>query len=115
MNNPSDPGAPHADELDAEPSAYLTPLPSSFSSPVRTQSASSPITPVVCDDRAIAKLLESLLHHAGLTPKEAANRLGMTSNSVRQYLAGRRSRPSLIWFVRFAELCGAQLNITFRS
>lgn len=92
----------------------LIPLPSSFSQPLRSSSTSSPITPVICDERAISRLLENLLERAGLTPRDAATRLGLKSaNGVRQYLAGRRTKPSLIWFIKFCELCGAQVSITF--
>lgn len=96
------------------PSSLLTPLPSSFPASTRHLSPSSPLLPVICDERAISRLLEHLLERAGLTPKEAAVRLGYRSqNSVRQYLAGRRTKPSLIWFIRFCQLCGAQVTLTF--
>lgn len=94
-------------------SSCFTPLPSSFKAPLGHPNAhSSPLTPVICDDRAVARLLEQLLEKAGITIKEAAEKLGMEStNSVRQYITGRRVRPSLMWFVRFAEMCGARVII----
>lgn len=88
------------------------PLPSSAGIPsFRT---SSPLTPLVCDERAIGRLLETMLDKAGLSSAEASRRLGYDSpNSVRQYLRGRRKKPSLLWFLKFAALCGAQVSIEF--
>lgn len=87
------------------------PMPS-FAYPVAPPPASY-LTPLVCDERVIARLLDHLLSKAGLTVPEAARRLGIHPNSVRQYLYGQRTRPSLQWFVRFADLCGARLYIEF--
>lgn len=72
---------------------------------------SSPLTPVVCDDRAITRLLEQILLRSGLTISEAARRLGVSPSALRQYINGRRSRPSLFWFAKFVEVCGSHLLI----
>jgi hypothetical protein len=71
------------------------------------------LTPLVCDERAIQRLLETLLRRGGLSVNEAARRLGVTENSVRQYIRGRRQRPSLQWFIRLAEVCGARVTVEF--
>ena len=71
------------------------------------------ITPVVCDGRAISKLLARLLDSAGLSVNETARRLGVSQNAVRQYTSGRRVKPSLIWFAKVVELCGGRLYIEF--
>jgi len=42
-----------------------------------------------------------------------ADRLGVTPNAVWQYLKGRRSRPSLQWFIRLVEVCGGKVTIEF--
>lgn len=73
--------------------------------------SSSPLTPVVCDDRAITRLLESILLRSGLTLSEAARRIGVHPSSLRQYINGRRTRPSLFWFARFTEVCGSHLVV----
>jgi DNA-binding transcriptional regulator YdaS (Cro superfamily) len=73
--------------------------------------ATTSLTPLVCDERAIARLLGALLSRGGLSVGEASRRLGVTTNSVRQYLHGRRNKPSLMWFVRFAEICGARVVV----
>ena len=115
MNHLPAPGASHPDSQ-AEPTTrpLLAPVPSSFSAPLRASSTSSPITPIVCDDRAIARLLETLLERAGLSTRQAATALGFSSsNAVRQYISGRRAKPSLLWFVKFVEMCGGQLYISF--
>lgn len=96
------------DELDL---SQFSPIPGGVSPP--SIRSSSTLTPLVCDERAIARLLLILLNKGGLTVGEAARRLGITTQSVRQYLKGRRSRPSLMWFIRFAELCGARVTIEF--
>lgn len=89
----------------------FTPMPGSASVPTfRTQAV---LTPLVCDERAIARLLETLLDRAGLSRKEAARRLGMGTEGVRAYLSGRRTRPSLLWFLRFVSLCNARIYLEF--
>lgn len=97
--------------LTDEPAPRPTILPSISSLPAFNHT--SPLTPVVCDDRAIAKLLETLLSRSGLSTAEICRRLGITTNALRQYLAGRRKRPSLSWFVRLVEICGGKVTITF--
>lgn len=74
---------------------------------------SSPLTPLICDERVIDRLLETLISRSGLSVSELARRLGVTTNAIRQYARGRRTRPSLIWFLRLAELCGARVTIEF--
>lgn len=73
----------------------------------------TPLTPLVCDERVIARLLETLISRSGKSLGLLAQELGVTPNAVRQYVRGRRSRPSLIWFIRLAELCGAKVSIEF--
>jgi hypothetical protein len=94
-----------------------TPVATSFlPSPIPSQSAPAvlrtnltSLTPIVCDERAIPRLLELILVKSGLTLQEVARRLGVTPNSVRQYIQGRRCKPSLIWVIRFSEACGSHL------
>jgi hypothetical protein len=102
------PMAELTDVLDKED--LFIPLPSNQAATFRS---SAPLTPLVCDERAISRLLETLLSRSGLSAGEVARRLGISSNAVRQYLRGRRSKPSLIWFIRLAELCGARVTIEF--
>jgi hypothetical protein len=74
---------------------------------------SSSLTPVVDDERAVARLLETLIYRSGLTTNEVARRLGVHPATIRQYLGSRRTRPSLQWFVRFATLCGARVTLEY--
>lgn len=89
----------------------FTPLPSSANLPVVKRKM--PLTQVLCDQRAIARLLDTMIAKAGLTPCEVAKRLGVTDNAVYQYLQGRRTKPSLMWFLRLADLCGAKVTLEF--
>ena len=97
----------------SDPDTSFTPIPSSGVSrtPTLAPASASTITQLICDERAIASLLENLLYRSGLTLNEAARRLGITPSTLRQYTSGRRSRPSLIWFVRFASMCGARISL----
>lgn len=88
----------------------FVPMPSSVAAPSR--GVTTPLTPVVCDDRAIAALLWHLLHRGGLSASEMARRQNCTYNNIGQYVEGRRS-PSLVWFVRFVELCGARVWLEY--
>lgn len=78
-----------------------------------TSTPLSSLTPVICDGRVISRLLETLLHRAGLTPAAAARALGVRPQAVQQYLGGRRTKPSLLWFVKLAEVCGARVYVEF--
>lgn len=81
--------------------------------PAIKAATSTTLTPLVCDERAIARLLATILSKGGISVNEMARRIGVNTQSVRQYLHGRRCRPSLLWFVRFAELAGARVYIEF--
>lgn len=108
---PASPEAPQNDPQSG-PTALKEPrviLPSHQSIPAIR--ATTPLTPVVCDERAIAGLLGMILNRAGLSVGEAAKRMGVSDEALRQYLKGRRTKPSLIWFVKLAELCGARVLI----
>lgn len=90
----------------------FTPLPGSggFNPGSLTHSApTTSLTPVVCDERAISRLLGSILQRAGLSVGDMAAKMGVSPQSVRQYTAGRRCRPGLLWFIKFAELAGARV------
>src|SRR5574339_435419 len=52
------------------------------------------------------RLLTFLFQHSPVTISSMAAALGVAPQSLRQYLTGRRPKPSLEWFVRFVEKCG---------
>jgi hypothetical protein len=95
---------------DQEPSFQrLVPLPTSHL-------ASSAINPapfrvLVPDEASTVKLLEDLLKMSGLSIRQAAKNMGVEDMSLRQYLRGRRSNPSVIWLIKFAGLCGYELVV----
>lgn len=70
-----------------------------------------PLTPVVGDDRAIAALLRMILDKSGLSTGEVARRLGVRRETIKQYTAGRRTKPGLPFFIRLAEVCGCKVSI----
>lgn len=109
-SSPADPSASSAGATPDAESQFVV-VPSSNAFPAFRSSSS--LTPLICDERAIAKLLETLIYRSGKTPAAIAAHLGITTNAVRQYLHGRRNRPSLLWFVRLAEICGAKVTIEF--
>jgi transcriptional regulator with XRE-family HTH domain len=93
--------------LPNEEAPFVVPV----SSPIPT-SRNISLTPLVLDERAIARLLELMLDRAGLTISEVARRLGVSPQAVRQYIHGRR-RPSLLQVLKIAETCGARLLIEY--
>lgn len=104
-----------------EPASYdppdpyqFTPLPGGATGALSVKSNST-LTPLLCDERAIGRLLSSLLSKGGLSVGEASRRLGVSTQAVRQYLKGRRNKPSLLWFIRFADMCGARVILEFPS
>lgn len=70
-------------------------------------SARSSRLPLVCDRRAMVALLEMLKSRSGLSINEIARRMGCSKANVAQYLHGRRSNPNILWFVKYAEICGS--------
>lgn len=71
------------------------------------------LTALICDERMMARLLETMLKQAGLSISEAARRLDCTPNAISQYLHGRRTKPSLLWFLKMTTLCGAKVSLEF--
>lgn len=105
----SEPQGELGNELSESPSI----IPSQNSIPVFRSNLQ--ITPIITQDRQIQRLLERLLSTGGLSVNEAARLMGTNPNSIRQYLRGRRNKPSLRWFVALAELCGARVSIEFKQ
>ena len=70
---------------------------------------------VLLDDRAIIALIEQLMARAGFTQAEVCRRLRIDPTTFNQYRLGRRTRPSLWWMVRLAEVCGAKIYVEFPS
>jgi hypothetical protein len=94
----------------AEPQGF-SPIPGASSAPSMFRTHQSLTYPIVSDDKAIVGLLETLLSRSGLTISEVARRLGINPASIRQYVHGRRPKPSIGWFVRFVEMCGGKVTV----
>lgn len=88
-------------------------VPSTSATNVTSFNHQANLTPVLCDEQAMRKLLELIMRRAGLSVYEIAKRLDIHPNSIRQYVRGRRGRPSLLWFLRFCEVCGAKVTMEF--
>lgn len=69
---------------------------------------STTLTPLVGDQRAIARLIGLMLDRGGVSLSEAARRMGVSASDLRQYVHGRR-RPSLYQVLRIAEATGTRL------
>lgn len=70
------------------------------------------------DGAAFATLLRDMQRHAGLSTRSVARKLGIEPNSINQYLYKKRGRggtSTIKWFLRFAEVCGCQVHLTFPS
>ena len=87
------------------------PIPSSGSFGPTPQSRQ--IAVISTDDRAVMGMIELLLDRAGVPQAEVARRLGIRFQSLNQYRWLRRKRPSIQWFARLANACGARLVIEF--
>lgn len=85
------------------------PVPSLTTFP--SDGASVELAPVVCDRRAIVRLLETLLWRSGLTVRACAERCGVDESVIRKYLTGQRPQPSVWWLTRFANACGARVVV----
>ena len=102
--------APEKESTSSPETLSFAPIPSSFRERPRKL---HDIKPLVASDDATAKLIAQLLNKAGLSIGEAARQMGVTPNAIRQYVKGRRNKPSVAWLVRLAELCGATVYIEF--
>jgi DNA-binding Xre family transcriptional regulator len=117
MTPPVGPGADFQAILRETPSNSIEssqePLRAVLPGSAHRQSASSPIslTPLVCDHRAITKLLERLIESRGLTIREVAHRMGMNERSLQQYTSGRRSNPTLMFFLKLCEAAGVRVAV----
>jgi hypothetical protein len=69
-------------------------------------------TPVVNDPRAISRLLEMALSKGGLSVSEAARRLDISPQAIRQYIHGRRN-PTIAQFIKLLGVTGARLVVEF--
>jgi DNA-binding XRE family transcriptional regulator len=85
---------------------YFTPIPSQIAA-----KRNPTILPLVPDERATARLLERILESAGLSVAECARRLGVSDSSLRQYLLGKRSNPSLMMFLKICAVAGAKAHV----
>lgn len=82
--------------------------------PFPSQSVNPPtsnLAVVLHDDRAIARLIDELLDRSNLTVSEAAERIGVSKQSVHQYRSLRRKRPSIQWLARLVEACGGRIFV----
>lgn len=87
-----------------------------FLIPIQLTSAAIPpttLTSVVLDDHGISKLLGNLIKHAGLTPVQFADQLGISRQAINTYLCGARPNPTMKTLVRLLEALGAKIIIEF--
>lgn len=73
------------------------------------------ITELICDEHALPRLLERMMKTGGVGVQEIARQWGVNSEAIRQYVKGRRSKPGLAWFVRFAASCGATITMDLKT
>lgn len=88
------------------------PLPTNSNTAINTPTS---LTRVVRDSRAIGKLLETILSRSGLTVGSVARTFGVSDESVRQYVKGRRTNPSMKWFIKVCDLAGYELVLQQRK
>lgn len=90
----------------------LSPLPSSSS--FATLDNPVPLLPIVSDGRALIRLMALLIRKSGRSQQEIATLMGDWQPNISNTLAGKRVRPSLVWFLRFVEACGGKVRISFK-
>ena len=88
----------------------FVPIPSNGLNRSIPSAGQSSFTPLVGDQRAINRLLESIIHRAGKTVAGVAKELGTSPNNVSQYINGRRA-PGLMWFLKVCAICGVAVKI----
>lgn len=88
-------------QMTFHPLHYHAPLPS--------------VVTILDDPNSLPQLVALILERAGLTTREAAQRIGVQPETLRQYLSGRRKRPSVEWLARLAAVCGGRLVVQLAS
>jgi hypothetical protein len=83
--------------------------------PLPSSQASNPasIAVVLDDPRAMTNLITQLLSRSGMSLAEMCRRLGIKPQSIQQYKAGRRMKPSAEWLARLVQVCGGRLIVEF--
>lgn len=102
-----------ATDLDTGAATAPTPIPS-FSSAARSAVSvpySSRLMAVPLDPDGVHVIIERLIAESGLTQSEIARRMGISKQSVSQYVQLRRKRPSIIWLARLALVCGSRILV----
>lgn len=89
-------------------------LPGSYSSQQSGVAASAERIILIPVKDSIPHLLRRLLERAGVSSSEAARRLGVVPNTIRQYYRFNAPiNPGLVWFIRFCEALGARVVVEF--
>ena len=89
------------------------PIPSSH-----VPASHSPTRIVVGDnDVSVKASIKALVARAGLSQAEISRRMGVTIQSIHQYLgpSDKRVRPSIQWVARLAEVCGGRVVLELPS
>lgn len=63
-----------------------------------------------------AELLQEMKDRAAMTVPELAARMGVAPNAVHQYFYKKRGAggtSTMKWFLRYAEVCGCRVTLTF--
>lgn len=69
----------------------------------------------IVNQTTIARLLAHFLNNSGGTLSAASQRLGIAPQSLRQYLSGKRSKPSIEWLIRYLAAIDATLTVRLSS
>ena len=81
--------------------------------PGSSSSEKASLAVVLCDNKTICVLIETILHRSGMTQAEVCRRLGISSSNFNQYRLGRRMKPSVWWLARLIDVCGGRLFVEF--
>lgn len=68
---------------------------------------------LINDEKSLAKMFQTVVERSGLTKTEICKRLDIRENGFRDYFTGKRKRPSLWWFIRLCDVCGAEITVHF--
>ena len=72
-----------------------------------------PTETLLVDEKAVTKLVQSMIHRSGMSINQIAAAMGTTRQSLNQYRFARRRRPSLQWISRLAKATGATIQVVF--
>jgi DNA-binding phage protein len=114
----SDPTQETPEDALSEPEEFSAPVVLPFAPPFalkasHDQPASS--TRLILDERAIARLMGTMIRRSGISIAEIADQMGVKRSAIEKRLYGVRTNPPLKWLLKLAAVTGTEITVNFKK